>query len=107
MAEDSSQNVKRTDTHWHLSKSVPITLIFTIFIQTMAFVWYFSDLNSAVDQNRIDIAKHDSRIRQLELLVNQQAVALGRIEQNLVAIKETLQRLEQSVNSNRDSIGGR
>lgn len=33
---------------WHLDKRVPITLIVTIIIQTVSFVWFFSKMDSRI-----------------------------------------------------------
>ena len=35
---------------WHLNKSVPIALIFAIFIQTAGAIWWASTINAKVDE---------------------------------------------------------
>ncbi len=35
---------------WHLNKSVPIALIFAIFIQTAGAIWWASSINAKVDE---------------------------------------------------------
>lgn len=37
-----------SDNSWHLSKSVPITLLFAIFLQTVAVVWWASGVTERV-----------------------------------------------------------
>ena len=44
---------------WHLSKSVPVTLVLAIIAQTVALVWYISSLDSAVDTNSRDIIRNE------------------------------------------------
>jgi hypothetical protein len=58
--------MKKEDS-WHLSKSVPITFIVAIGLQTAALVWYVSTLQS-------------------------QAVTLGRMDENIKAIREMMER---------------
>ncbi len=76
---------------WHLSKSVPITFIVAIVMQTVALVWYVSTLDSSIKQNARDITKHEERIEALEKTVQSQAVTLGRIDENLKFLREYIE----------------
>lgn len=38
------------DSQWHLDKRVPIALIFTIFMQSGAAVWWAAGINERMDQ---------------------------------------------------------
>lgn len=78
---------------WHLSKSVPITFIVAIVMQTVALVWYVSTLDSSIKQNARDITKHEARIEALEKTVQSQAVTLGRIDENLKAIRDIVEQM--------------
>jgi type VI protein secretion system component VasK len=78
---------------WHLSKSVPITFIVAIVMQTVALVWYVSTLDSSIKQNARDITKHEARIEALEKTVQSQAVTLGRIDENLKAIRDLVEQM--------------
>ena len=53
--------MKREDS-WHLSKSVPITFIVAVGLQTAALVWYVSTLDSASKQNSKDILRNETRL---------------------------------------------
>lgn len=44
---------------WHLSKSVPITLIFVIFVQSATAIWWASSITSKVDSIIIKQAQTD------------------------------------------------
>lgn len=84
------------DTSWHLSKSVPISFIVGILMQTIALVWYVSTLDSAIKQNSRDLTKHETRIETLEKTVQSQAVALGRIDENIKAIRDLVEKMAES-----------
>ena len=78
---------------WHLSKSVPITFIVAVIMQTVALVWYVSTLDSSIKQNARDITKHEARVEALEKTVQSQAVTLGRIDENLKAIRDLVEQM--------------
>lgn len=78
---------------WHLSKSVPVTLVLAIVMQTIALVWYVSTLDASIKQNARDITKHEARVEALEKTVQSQAVTLGRIDENLKAIRDLVEQM--------------
>jgi type VI protein secretion system component VasK len=78
---------------WHLSKSVPITFIVAVVMQTVALVWYVSTLDASIKQNARDITKHEARVEALEKTVQSQAVTLGRIDENLKAIRDLVEQM--------------
>jgi|TARA_S200002703_G_scaffold55503_1_gene48102 hypothetical protein len=79
--------------NWHLSKSVPVTLVLAIVAQTVALVWYISSLDSAVDTNSRDIIRNETRLESLETIVQSQAVTLGRMDENIKAIRESVEKM--------------
>ena len=81
---------------WHLSKSVPISFIVGILMQTVALVWYVSTLDSAIRQNSRDLTKHETRIESLEKTVQTQAVALARIDENIKAIRDLVEKMAEN-----------
>ena len=78
---------------WHLSKTVPVTFILAIVTQTAALVWFVSALNSGVQANAKDIVRHDTRIETLQNIVQGQAVALGRMDENIKAIRSAVEKM--------------
>ena len=44
-----------TSENWHMSKSVPVTLILAILIQTATAVWWASSINEKVGRVELDI----------------------------------------------------
>ena len=77
---------------WHLSKSIPITLVFAIFCQTIALIWFVATLRNDVDANSADILRLDTRTTSLETVVQSQAITLARIDENIKGIREYLEK---------------
>jgi predicted PurR-regulated permease PerM len=84
---------------WHLSKSVPIGFIFAIFLQTATLIWFIANLNSNVDSNTKEIVRHETRIQSLETVVQSQAVAVARMDENIQAIRSMIENLVRSQTS--------
>ena len=80
------------DTQWHLSKSVPVTFILAIVMQTVALVWFVASLDSEIESNTRELVRHETRLIALEASVQAQAVAMGRIDENIKAIKNMMER---------------
>lgn len=75
------------DTEWHLSKTVPVTLVIAIICQTVALVWYVSSLDNSVKNNAREILRHEVRIDTLDKIVQTQALTLARIDENIKSIR--------------------
>lgn len=83
---------------WHLSKSVPITLIFALIIQAAVIVWTVSQMQAEITSSQKDIGALEEKVVKLEQNSNIQAVQLGRIEENLKTMKEMLTQIAAAVN---------
>ena len=79
------------DNSWHLSKSVPLTLIIAIIGQTIALVWYVSSLDSNVETNMKDIARHEIRLEKLEETTKELSILNARIDENIKAIRQMME----------------
>lgn len=84
-----------SENQWHLSKSVPITFILAIIAQTIALIWFVATLRNDVDNNQAQIVRHEVRIETVENIVQNQAVMLARIDENLKAIRDAIERNAQ------------
>lgn len=80
-----------TDTQWHLSKSVPISFILAIIMQTIALIWFVATLRNDVDINKTEIVRLETRTESLEDIVQSQAVTLARMDENLKSIRVILE----------------
>ena len=77
---------------WHLSKSVPVSLIVSILAQTVALVWFVSTLRNDVNNNTTQLIRHETRIESVEDAAQNQAIMLARIDENLKAIRDAIER---------------
>ena len=82
-----------SDDSWHLSKSVPITLIFGLLVQGAAIVWTVSMMMSDIEDNRDDIMSLQQRMARIETSVHEQAVSLARIDENIKAIRSSVEKM--------------
>ena len=76
---------------WHLSKSVPITLIFGLLVQAGAIVWTVSMMMADIESNMRDIMVLEITVSELEDVVQTQQVSLARIDENIKAIRDAVE----------------
>ena len=86
-----------TETEWHLSKSVPLTFVVAIFLQTVSLVWYVSSMDNNIKNNQKEILRQEVRLSGIEDTVQSQALTLARIDENIKSIRVMMERV-----SNRD-----
>ena len=84
---------EQNNNSWHLSKSVPVSLIVALVLQAAAIVWTVSQMQSSIAANASSILKIETRTEKLELAVQGQAVALARIDENIKAIRMSVERI--------------
>ena len=82
-----------TNEQWHLSKSVPISIIGAVIVQTVTIVWFIANLNANVQTNTRDLVRHETRIETLEASVQSQAVSMARMDENIQAIRDMVEQL--------------
>ena len=82
-----------TNEQWHLSKSVPISIIGAVVVQTVTIVWFIANLNANVQTNTRDLMRHETRIETLEASVQSQAVSMARMDENIQAIRDMVEQL--------------
>ena len=79
--------------NWHLSKSVPLTLIFGLFVQGAAIVWTVSTMTSDIEINASKIVEIQQRLGRVEDAVHGQAVSMARIDENIKAIRMSVEKM--------------
>lgn len=75
---------------WHVSKSIPLTVLIGLAVQGAAFVWYASAMQAQIDGNTKSIERLERDFGTLETASNAQAIQLGRIEEGIKAINSQL-----------------
>jgi cell division protein FtsB len=78
---------------WHLSKSVPLSIIFAVVAQTVTLVWFIAGLNASIENNARDIVRHETRLESLETSVQNQAISVARMDENIQAIRQMLEQM--------------
>lgn len=78
---------------WHLSKSVPATLLLGLITQAAAIVWTVSMMMSDIDRNSENLNAFAERVSKVEEMVQSQAISMARIDENIKAIRESVERM--------------
>ena len=68
-------------------KAIPLSFLMGILFQTGALVWYVSTIASSIDSNSRDIARHEQQLQSLTVIIQTQAVTLGRMDENIKSIR--------------------
>lgn len=84
-----------SDEPWHLNRSVPVTIIFAIGMQTVALIWFVASLNTAVQTNSNNIIRLEAKTQTLEQIVQQQAVTSARMDENIKAIRTAVEHMAE------------
>tara|TARA_R100001015_G_C4586726_1_gene142584 strand:- start:399 stop:662 length:264 start_codon:yes stop_codon:yes gene_type:complete len=79
--------------NWHLSKSVPLTLILGLLIQAAAIVWTVSTMTSDIEVNASKIVELQQRMGRVEDAVHGQAVSMARIDENIKTIRMHVEKM--------------
>mgnify|MGYP003656213756 FL=1 len=80
---------------WHLSKSVPATLIIGLITQGAAIVWTVSMMMGDIETNTQDIDMFHERIGEIEDMVQSQAVSMARIDTNIMHIRGAVEKMAE------------
>ena len=82
-----------TQDGWHLSKSVPATLLLGLATQAAAIVWTVSMMMSDIERNSQDIAEFNNRMQKVESSVQTLAISMARIDSNIEHIRASVSRM--------------
>ena len=77
--------------NWHLSKTIPISFLVGIVAQTFILGWLIADAQNTIEMNTNNIMRNTTDVEVLENRVNDHAVMLGRIDENLKHIREYIE----------------
>ena len=78
---------------WHVSKSVPATLLLGLGTQAAAIVWTVSTMQADIQRNTQDLISFTARMVKVEEMVQSQAVAMGRIDENIMHIRGAVEKM--------------
>jgi hypothetical protein len=78
---------------WHISKSVPATLLLGLITQAAAIVWTVSMMMADIQQNTEKLMNFSERVNKVEVMVQSQAVAMARIDTNIEHIRGAVEKM--------------
>ena len=78
---------------WHISKSVPATLLLGLMTQAAAIVWTVSMMMADIQQNTEKLINFSERVNRVEVMVQSQAVSMARIDENIKAIRKSVEQM--------------
>ena len=78
---------------WHISRSVPATLMLGLVTQAAAIVWTVSMMMSDIDRNSQDIAEFNNRMQKVESSVQTLAISMARIDANIQHIRGAVEKM--------------
>mgnify|MGYP003629976915 CR=1 FL=1 len=78
---------------WHVSKSVPATLLLGLGTQAAAIVWTVSTMQADIQRNTQDLITVTSRMAEVEDMVQSQAISMGRIDENIMHIRGAVEKM--------------
>lgn len=81
---------------WHISKSVPATLLLGLVTQAAAIVWTVSMMMADIQQNTEKLLNFSERVNKVEVMVQSQAVAMARIDTNISHIRGAVEKMVAS-----------
>ena len=76
---------------WHISRSVPATLLLGLIRQAGAIVDVVSMMMADIEKNQQDIVEFNQRVSKVEQLVQTQAVSMARIDVNIEHIRTAVE----------------
>lgn len=82
-----------SEQEWHLSRSVPLSMIFAIACQTVALIWFVATLRNDVDANQMKIVQLETRTKDLSSMVQDQSVMVARMDENIKAIRDIIEKM--------------
>lgn len=82
-----------SEQEWHLSRSVPLSMILAIICQTVALIWFVATLRNDVDANQMKIVQLETRTKDLSGMVQDQSVMIARMDENIKAIRDIIERM--------------
>ena len=80
---------------WHISKSVPATLLLGLVTQAAAIVWTVSMMMADIQQNTEKLIAFSERVSKVENMVQSQAVSMARIDENIQHIRGAVEKMAQ------------
>lgn len=76
-------------------RDIDVTIVLAVAAQTVALIWFAASLRNDIDANKVEIARNNAKIESLELIVQNQAVTMARMDENIKAIRDAVESIIQ------------
>lgn len=76
-------------------RDIDLTIVLAVAAQTVALIWFAASLRNDIDANKVEIARNNAKIESLELIVQNQAVTMARMDENIKAIRDAVESIIQ------------
>ena len=80
---------------WHISKSVPATLLLGLITQAAAIIWTVSMMQAEIQSNSDNLNAFSERVSKVEGMVQSQAVSMARIDENIQHIRGAVEKMAE------------
>ena len=85
-----------TQDGWHISRSVPATLLLGLITQAAAIIWTVSMMMADIQQNAENLIAFSELLNKVEDMVQSQAISMARIDENIMHIRKSVERMALS-----------
>jgi len=82
-----------TQDGWHVSRSVPATLLLGLITQAAAIVWTVSMMMSDIDRNTENLNAFSERVTRVEGMVQSLAISMAKIDVNIQHIRTSVEKM--------------
>jgi hypothetical protein len=80
---------------WHISKSVPATLLLGLITQAAGIIWVVSMMQADIQSNSENLNAFSERVSKVEGMVQSQAISMARIDENIQHIRGAVEKMAQ------------
>ena len=84
-----------TQDGWHISRSVPATLLLGLITQAAAIIWTVSMMQAEIQSNSDNLNAFSERVSKVEGMVQSQAVSMARIDENIQHIRGAVEKMAE------------
>jgi TolA-binding protein len=92
-ASETDGDLTMPETHWTLDRRVPVAIIFAILLQSAGAIWWAASIQGRVANNEDNIARLTDNSEVMRAAIHEQAVQLGRIEEQINGLRGDIQRM--------------
>ena len=83
----------KSEDGWHVSRSVPATLLLGLITQAAAIVWTVSMMMSDIDRNTENLNAFSERVTRVEGMVQSLAISMAKIDVNIQHIRTSVEKM--------------